>query len=265
MNTVKTLLVLAVLAATSSAVIAEETPKTVDAPDSSEAQSSVGLGVAMVPEYDGSEEYEFHLLPTGKLALGRHSIALTGSDLRANLLWGPVTLGPIVSYRAGRDADVKHAQVSLLPEIDGAVELGAHLSVALTDSFALSGEMLADVSDVHRGFHGKLSLDIQQPVTDRLALMGSVSSSFMDSNFAQTYFGVTATGAAASGLSAFDADSGFRDVGLTIGAAYQLTESVSLNGMLGYSHLLGEAGDSPIVKAGSSGQMQAVVGLSYSF
>ncbi|MGF1463829.1 MAG: MipA/OmpV family protein, partial [Maricaulaceae bacterium] len=62
--------------------------------------------------------------------------------------------------------------------------------------------------------------------------------------------------AAASGLDVFDAGAGFRDVGLSSVLSYQLSKRWSLNSVVSYSRLIGDAADSPIVtEEGSPNQV----------
>lgn len=237
-------------------------------PDAAHAQgapNSFGIGASIVPDYDGSADYVARPSVTGRFAFGPATIELRGAGVRADVLQGPISAGPVLNYRFGRTDEVENPQVAALPEIEGAVELGAFASIPVGGNVALSAEILGDVSDVHGGMLTTLSADWRQPLTDRFDVFASASVSVMDDNFAQTYYGVTAEGAAASGLAAYAAGGGVRDVGLTLGASIGITEQASLTGTIGYRELLGDAADSPIVEVGDSGQMIATIGLNWEF
>jgi MipA family protein len=104
------------------------------------------------------------------------------------------------------------------------------------------------------------------PLTDSLTLISSLSTTYMSADYANSYFGVTALGSAASGLPVFDAGAGFRDVGVTFVANYELNENWSLNGIGSFTRLLGDAAASPIVaERGSSNQFLGGLGFSYTF
>lgn len=78
-----------------------------------------------------------------------------------------------------------------------------------------------------------------------------------------SYFGIDNGQAAASG---FNADSGFRDVGVTISLNVRLTDRWAFIGEVGYSLLLSDAADSPIVDdLGSPDQWQLITNLGYRF
>jgi|AntAceMinimDraft_12_1070368.scaffolds.fasta_scaffold25288_2 outer membrane scaffolding protein for murein synthesis (MipA/OmpV family) len=230
-----------------------------------DTSNRIGLGVALVPDYDGSADYQAIPTLNGRLSFGNLDLDFRGLNVRSNLLSGPISAGPVLNYRGGRSDDVENAQVAALPEIDAAVEIGAFVSLPLNGNYSLSGEILGDVSDAHGGFLGTVSANYQRLISERIAIFASASVSLMDDNFAQTYYGVTGAGAAASGLSAYNAGGGLRDIGILMGANYNISARTSLTGAVGYSELLGNAADSPLVAVGDSGQMFVNVGLSFSF
>ena len=80
------------------------------------------------------------------------------------------------------------------------------------------------------------------------------------------FFGVTAAQALASGLTTFTATSGLKDISLAFGANYKVTDSWALVANAGYSKLLGDAKNSPIVSVqGSSSQFVGGIFAVYSF
>ena len=65
------------------------------------------------------------------------------------------------------------------------------------------------------------------------------------------------------GLAAFDADAGFKDVFAQIGFKADLDENWSARASVRYSHLLGDAADSPVIE--TENQFTGLLGLSYRF
>jgi outer membrane scaffolding protein for murein synthesis (MipA/OmpV family) len=226
---------------------------------------SLGLGIAVVPDFDGSADFTLRPSIRGTLSFGSIGVELRGTSLRADVIDGPFGAGPIFNFRFGRGDDVKNAQVAALPEIDEALEVGAFLSVPLNRSFAISAEILGDVSDTHGGLLANASLDWRQEVSDRLDLFASASISVMDDAFAETYYGVTTQGSAASGFATFTPSGGLRDVGIQIGLGYDLTDRLSMNATIGIRRLQGDAADSPIVRVGDRQQGIVTLGLGYEF
>jgi outer membrane scaffolding protein for murein synthesis (MipA/OmpV family) len=81
-------------------------------PGAQAADFSIGGGIGVVPDYEGSSDYELVPVPAGdaKFDNGMY-VKLLGLNLRANLIpskfW---RLGPVYNYRAERD-DVENDQV----------------------------------------------------------------------------------------------------------------------------------------------------------
>ena len=65
----------------------------------------IGVGIAAVPDYLGSDDYGIAIGLTGRLGLGgERFIQLSGPLLTANLINHPnLQLGPALRFRRGRD------------------------------------------------------------------------------------------------------------------------------------------------------------------
>ena len=80
------------------------------------------------------------------------------------------------------------------------------------------------------------------------------------------YFGIDGADAARSGLDTFDADAGFKDVGLTLASRYCGREGWGLTGIAAYKRLLDHAEDSPVVDdEGDANQLFAGPLITYGF
>lgn len=92
-----------------------------------------------------------------------------------------------------------------------------------------------------------------------------VSTAYGSDDYMDAYFSVTPAQAAASAASlpSFDADAGFKNVSLELGADYRLTDRWTVTSKLGYSRLLGDAADSPVTAARN--QWSGGLGLTYTF
>jgi outer membrane protein len=79
------------------------------------------------------------------------------------------------------------------------------------------------------------------------------------------YFSISAAQSAASvaGLAMYEADAGIKDLYIGAGTDIPLTDVWSLKLAAQYTHLLGDASDSPIVETDS--QFTGLVGLTYRF
>jgi MipA family protein len=236
----------------------------------------MGLGVGTAPDYIGSDEYTVIPLPNFELSYAGYALRSSRLGVEADLVGiTGLDAGPIVRYDRGRSSDVDDSVVALLPEVDGSVELGGFVSagaplsvIGLESSSILAArvEYLQGLDGGHEGATAAASLSLISPVTDSLTLISSLSTTYMSGNYADSYFDVSALGSAASGLPIYDAGAGFRDLGVTFIANYELDENWSVNGVGSFTRLIGDAAASPIVaERGSSNQFLGGLGFSYTF
>ena len=222
----------------------------------------LGGGAMVTPEYEGSEDYQVMALPMVDI-VWRDLVFLNAyKGLGVNILKNErATLGMAVGYSFGRDEDDSDDLNGL-----GDVEGGAKLTAFAEYDFGpvrLSSELSGQISGDDTGVLADFAVSKVYKVSDQLMLIPAVTTSIASDDYMTSYFGVSGAQSARSGLSAFDAEGGFKDVGLVVNARYMLDENWSLNGNLGYSRLLGDAADSPITK--SENQLSSGLGLTYRF
>jgi outer membrane scaffolding protein for murein synthesis (MipA/OmpV family) len=201
-------------------------------------------------------------------AVGQHNLAAV---LGANLLsvQGPgpgdqLQAGPMVRFQGGRDQDNNDA-LDGLGNVDASVEVGGFLRYGIR---GLTAEVAAfkDVADGHDGIQAELSLEYGFELAPRWQASVATSTTWVDDNYMQAFFGISPAQAQRSGLRRFDAEAGFKDVGLEIGVNYAFTAHWMIGARAGYAHLLGDAADSPIVAdAGSEHQFSQRLLLGYRF
>ena len=234
----------------------------------------VAVGAATIPDYEGSDDYDFMPLLMAKVNYKETYYAeLVGPALRLNVSTYPaVEFGPILGYSGGRDDDVDNNAVSRLREIDAGVEAGAFIKLpfksVLTeyDSASISAQFLSDISDTHEGTTIKLSAGYDRWINKQLSLGASISTSYASDDYNDAFFSIDADNASRSGLNQYDADGGFKDIGLRINSRYALNEKWGVTGLIGYKKMIGDAADSPVVDdAGNDNQWMAGLGVSYRF
>ena len=238
--------------------------------DTTEAKrNSITLGVMQIPEFEGSKKSETFPLIAGIYHFDERFIVLEGTAIRANLVNSPNwRAGPVLNYRFGRDKDVKDLSVRALGPIKDAWETGAYAGYVMpvgAGMIAISGEVLSDASDVHKGWTGSTSVRYSRPITPAFGVEVIGTASYMDKKYAQTYFGITPSQSAASILPSYTAKSGAKDVGIDLVGSYKVTDTYSVTGFVGYRRLLSEAADSPIVKRGDKDQVSLAIGISGTF
>ncbi|MGF1630034.1 MAG: MipA/OmpV family protein [Kiloniellaceae bacterium] len=226
----------------------------------------VALGAVAIPDYEGSKDYQAAPLIGAQLGYGSYYLEIQGLELRANV--SPLSrweFGPIVGLRGGRD-DVKNDRVDALRDIDDTVEVGAFIKVSLyelvhpSDELAFGVDVKTGTSNDGKGTTVSLGPTYSFSPLERLRLGLGISATFADGDYADTYFGIDGADALRSGLSPYDPDGGLKDIGISLEAGYQLTEHWGIMGFAGYTRLVGDAADSPIVDdEGSAGQ--GIVGL----
>ncbi len=245
-----------------------------------QAGGYIGLGIAVGPDYEGSDDYQALPAPFGHYgwASGRY-VNLGGTAgteraarAKANILsrdWGGVwEFGPVVQYRLKRDDNVEDDKVKRLKEVDAATEAGGFVGFKL-DAWKAAFTFVGDVSGEHHGGVGYLNGAYDLPVNTRLQLSLGAHLTWASDGYMQAYFGVSPSNAARSGLIAQGASSGFKDAGLSLTALYSFNKTWGLVGNLGYSWMLNDAKDSPLVDGkgsrGDPNQYEAVLAVSYSF
>ena len=189
-------------------------------------------GVAVAPEYFGSDEYEtgpdigfaIDRMRFGPFDIGSDDpdFVSTGFGLRGSF-----------RYIGERDADDVE-NVAGLEDVDAALELGLGASYD-TRAFGV-------FADLRRGFGGHESLvaelgaDAYLRPTEALTLRAGPRALFADDDYAQTYFGTPG----------FTAEGGLISIGAEIGAIYALDDTWGIDAAIGYEQLQDDAADSPI-------------------
>ena len=229
--------------------------------------AKVGGILVVMPKYEGSDEYEVlgapYILPTFAGGPGFFSrVDARGlDDVRFNLIdRDGFVAGPLGGYTFGREED-DGDRLENLGDIDGGVVVGGFVGYRL-------GPVLFDASyhqffDDSEGYQIRFGAEVERQVGERVTLTGRIGATYADENYTQTYFGISDEQSADSGLDAHDADAGFKDVHVQVGIKADLDERWSARASVRYSHLLGDAGDSPVVE--SEDQFMGLVGLSYKF
>jgi len=225
---------------------------------------TLGVLVGSEPDYEGSDSYDFVALPLVDITY-RDTLFLHTDTLGAS--FSPISgfsFGPLVSYGMGRDED-DNDDLDGLGDVNSAILVGGFASYEIS-RFTLSVEVLRAVTGDHDGTVVEPSLSYGHEVTPALSFEVGLGATWASDDYMETFFGIDAAQAANSRLRRFDADAGFKDINLSLGASYELDESWALLGEVGYTRLLGDAADSPLVDdVGSRDQFHILTGISYSF
>jgi MipA family protein len=233
-----------------------------------------GVGLGFTPDYIGADEYFFGGLPLARYQFGdgfRYA-SLVGTYVDLNLVDHPIIrFGPTGQLRLGR-SHVDDDAVRRLPSISDTIEGGVFGGLEFVDPadprkrVRLDLRIQHDLLDEHEGWVASSGAQGWYPI-EGLAEVGlALGTTYGSGNYMGTFFDVRAADSAESGLPAYDADAGFRDVRLTLGALVPVSEHWLLGVGVMFMRLVGDAADSPIVDdAGSPNQISGGAGVAYTW
>ncbi|MGE0483902.1 MAG: MipA/OmpV family protein [Gammaproteobacteria bacterium] len=223
----------------------------------------LGLLGAVGPDFEGASAYEADAVPLLRVNW-RDRVVFRGRSLDLNaVLVDGLRAGPMLKTRAGRNDD-EAAFLRGLGEVDRAFEAGGFVRLK-HGPFALRVNALHDVAGAHGGTLVETNALVRLPLSDPLFSL-TVSTTWVDDAYNRAYFGIDAVQARRSGLRRFDADGGFKDVGVALGTRVGLSAHWSAVMTLSYQRLLGDAADSPVVADhGDADQFYGAVGAVWEF
>jgi outer membrane scaffolding protein for murein synthesis (MipA/OmpV family) len=221
----------------------------------------LGLGASVGPRYDGADEYLIQPVPI----IGFSRLTLPGiGEVGGGDPKRGVFVFPTFDYIGSRDpSDSRDLQGTKDVDWALAVGLGAGYRYDFWRVF-----VQADYGfNGYSGFRGTIGADVIGAPAPRATLSFGPRLSWAGDDYMDTYFSVSDSEAAKSGgrLKSYSADGGLRALGVAVNGSYALTDSVFLLGNARYDLLIGDAGDSPIVKAGDDNQFTFGLGISYRF
>ncbi len=222
---------------------------------------AMGLGVAAVPDYEGSDDMEAAPLLFLDVQWDNYmSVNVLGSKAKVNLIPNPVfKAGLVTEYIAERDDDVDNRQVGLLPEVDSSFMVGGFAGFE-KNNWDASLEAMGDASSSNDGTIIRANLGYAYAINKDLKTRFGVFSTWADDDYMASYFGVDAAGSAASGLREYEAESGIKDAGLNLTLNYTPWQNWGIMGLVTFKTMMGDADDSPIVDDVGNGT-QAIVGM----
>ncbi len=242
---------------------------------------TIGAGVGMVPDYEGSDDYRFIPAVAARGRIRCISFSTRGTYLYVDVIprgSGKIEFdaGPIAGVRLNRTGKIKDDFVNRLPDRKAAIELGGFAGITahgLTnpyDSLSFRLDVVKDVANGHGSTVITPTLDFGTPISRTTYVGASLSADFVGEGYADSYFSVTPAEAVASGLRAYDADGGYKGWKVALLAnqslSGDLTRGLSLFGTGSYGRLAGDFRRSPIVAdRGSASQWFGAIGLGYTF
>lgn len=228
---------------------------------------TLGGGVGLSPDYMGSSNYGLTFVPFVRLNY-KNIISLSGTSLRWNTFQGERwRVGLFGRYMSGRGSE-QSGTLGGLNNVKSTIALGPFVEYR----FASNAKVLAEWRHAISGARGdeirvSANMGLYQSEDKRYGLQGAATTIIGTSKNLRKNFGITPEEAARStvGLAAYEPGGGLYSVSLSIGGRYQMTERWGLGHFTEIERLLGDADDSPLVKAGSPWQLSSGVGVFYNF
>ena len=248
---------------------------------------TVGVGAAVIPSYEGSDDYRVIPVPQFRGKVSDFAFWTRGPSLYIDAIPNrgdgiDFQLGPVAGVRFDRTSrkSIKDAAVRALGERDVAVELGGFVGIGKTgvltsdyDNLSARVAITKDVAGAHDSYVITPAIEYFAPLSTRSFVGLGVSADYVGKKYGRYYYDVDAAGALASGLPAYSKageGSGFKKVGVNLTGGLSLSGDLrkgwALFALGGYSRMLGDYADSPVVSiAGSKNQWIGAVGVGYTF
>jgi MipA family protein len=273
----------ALLACIGSPALAQ-TPPTGGMPTPEEVSNrdmiTVGVGGAVLPDYEGSDDYR--IIPAAAVRGKVNGISFStrgtylATDLIANSGKVGFDLGPMVGVRLGSRRHIHDDVVERLPKTKTAFEVGATGGISFRgltnpyDSLSLSLDVLHDIGNAHESTTFSPHVDFSTPLSRRTYASLSLGSEFVSNKFADYYYTITPADSLASGLPVFNAGGGMKNWKASLLVNQSITGDLlhgfSVFGLGQYSRLVGDFKRSPIVSLrGSPNQWLGAVGIGYTW
>ena len=235
-------------------------------PAAQAADVSVGLGVGLAPDYEGSDDYSAVPIPYVDVKWSNHmSLNLLGNKAKVNLIPSPNWRGGVVGEYIPERDDVDNSKVDNLEDVDASLMFGGFFGFEFKN-WSASIEAMADVADGNDGAIVRLLGGYKIPIDQAWSFSIGAFTTWADDDYMEAYFEIDPANAARSGLSTFDADSGFKDVGLNLTVSYNPWEHWGIMGLARYTRLLDDAEDSPVVEdEGDANQFSGGILVFYKF
>jgi len=256
---IKTLLAAATLPAlllATGAAAQDETPQP--------RRFRLALGPQIVPSYPGADK--MIVTPLVEVSTTtRDEFRFKSGDQSAGIALVNTprfAIGPSFNIEGSRRRDETDLPVD---EVGVSVEAGGFADIWLGSSIRARGELRKGITG-HKALVGNVSLDYVAREGDKWLFSVGPRITLSDSKYQRAYFGVNTAAAARTGLPVYSPDGGLHAAGAAATALYQFSDRWGFYGYAKYDRLVGDAADSPIVRAiGSRNQFSGGAALTFTF
>jgi outer membrane protein len=219
------------------------------------------------PKYQGDNKNELGVSPI--IAIGRQGPSERFSSRNDSAGFGMFDNGAVnggiaaklIMPRDEGDAD----DLRGMSKIKLGGEAGAFANVYPTDWLRVRGEVRQGIRS-HSGLVADLSVDAFTDLAEGVQFSAGPRATWVSSKYNDKYYGVTPAQAAAGAPSAYSPSGGLHSAGLGAEVKWKVTEQAEVGSFAEYRRLMGDAGDSSLVRErGSKNQFVVGVQASYKF
>lgn len=242
----------------------------------------VGGGGVYGPSYDGSDDYVIDPVPAIQGKLFGIGINAKASGLSLDFINDSgnkvsFAFGPSARLRSNRAVHINDPVVERLGTLKRAIEVGGTAGISINklitgyDSLSFNVDAKVDINGSHGGVVINPSISYFTPLSKGIVVVLGADAEHADDKFMNYYFSVTPAGSVASGLPAYRAHGGWRKIGGSALAAFDLDGDLTNGGLSivafgSYYREINDAEFSPIVSIrGSRNQWNGGLGLALTF
>ena len=202
----------------------------------------VGAGIGFNPGFIGSDDYEISPLPLLDEEWRGAYFASTQRGVGLNFYRSSsLKMGPRFTYDHGRKSS-ENVFLAGLPDVDGAVEIGAFLET-MNGPWRFKSDFRQGLGG-HEGFVASLDLAISGRLNERANLILGVTTHYASKDYMKSYFDSTV---ASTARGVFVSDGGgLSDIGGYATIVRNFTDRIFISGMIRGTLLIGDAAKSPI-------------------
>jgi outer membrane protein len=242
----------------------------------------VGGGGIYGPSYDGSDDYVIDPVPAIQGKLFGIGINAKPSGLSLDFINDgghkvSFAIGPSARLRSNRAVHIQDPVVERLGTLKRAIEVGGNVGISFNrllsgyDTLTFSTDVRRDINGSHGGVVINPGFSYFTPLSKGIAVVLGAEAEHGDDKFMDYNFSVTPAGSVASGLPVYRAHGGWRKLGGSALAAFDLDGDLTNGGLVlvafgSYNRLINDAEFSPIVSLrGSRDQWNGGLGLAFTF
>jgi MipA family protein len=227
---------------------------------------TIGGGAQAYPRYPGSDELKIGPLPILNFRKAGDPLSFEAPDegIGFGILGAgsPINIGPAVQLQGKRKERHVGAPVG---NVGFTVEAGAFVQAFVMPNLRIRLEGRKGIGG-HEGLLGDISADLMLRDADRTVFSIGPRLRLSNGRYQRAYFGVSPAVSGPAGLPVYRPDGGIHAVGVATGITHQFSETWGIYAYAAYDRLVGDAGDSPLVRSyGKRDQPSFGLGLSYSF